>query len=169
MRFHVQPAASADIAYLAMWLEEMPASFKDWPEKEPAERLLETCAFSTQIWAARRVSDGTPGALWGVAPHLDDPSVGYVWMLASEHFDDDPEELETLSRLVLAAMLEEFARLEQHIDSRRDRALSLLGTLGFTIGPPEPQAGTDTALHRVWIEAGQLRQVPSVTAGLSLH
>ena len=79
LRYQVQPATSADVAYLATLLEDQPASV-DWPEKDPSHRLLEACAFSTQIWAARRLSDGSTSALWGVTPRLDNPEIGYLWI-----------------------------------------------------------------------------------------
>lgn len=76
MRHQVLPATSQDVACLATMLEDAPG-YLDWPEKEPSDRLLEACAFSTQIWAARRLSDDSTSALWGVTPRLDNPDVGF--------------------------------------------------------------------------------------------
>lgn len=155
MRHQVQPATSHDVAYLATMLEHVPG-YLDWPEKEPSDRLLEACAFSTQIWAARRLSDGSTSALWGVTPRLDNPDVGYLWMLASATFDEDSNEFALLCRLVFAEMLDQFPRLEQHVDTRKDRTIDLLRGLGFTIGRAERQAGSPEVMHHVWLESGQL-------------
>ncbi|WP_289296273.1 hypothetical protein [uncultured Reyranella sp.] len=168
MRHHVQPATSADVAYLAARLEDGPVSL-DWPEKDPGRRLLEACAFSTQIWAARRLSDGATSALWGVTPRLDNPDVGYVWMLTTPSFDDDPRELSLLCRLVLGEMLDQFPRLEQQIDARHDRALNLLRGLGFIIGKARRDLDSSATLHRVWLDSAKLRNSPSDPGGTLLH
>lgn len=168
MRHQVQPATSADVAYLATLLEDAPASL-DWPEKDSSHRLLEACAFSAQIWAARRLSDGLTSALWGVTPRLDNPEVGYVWMLAATGFEEDPRELSMLCRLVLAEMLEQFPRLEQHIDAGRHRTLDLLRSLGFTIGEAEREPWCSTAVHHVWLESNQLRHLSNQAGTLLVH
>lgn len=168
MRHQVQPATSADVAYLATLLEDAPASL-DWPEKDSSHRLLEACAFSAQIWAARRLSDGLTSALWGVTPNLDNPEIGYLWMLASTSFDEDPRELPMLCRLVLAEMLEQFPRLEQRIDVGRYRTLDLLRSLGFTIGDAKRDFGGSTAVHHVWLELNQLSPPSSQAGALLVH
>ncbi len=155
MRYQIQAATSADVAYVATLLEDQHAAV-DWPEKEPSDRLIEACAFSTQIWAARRVSDGATIALWGVTPRLDNPEIGYIWMLSVAAFDGKSRDFSMLCRLVLAEMLEQFPRLEQHIDSREDRTLELLRGLGFQIGGPQRQLGSSVLLHHVWLEADSL-------------
>ena len=97
LRYCIRPATSLDVAFLATVLDE---SRDPWNGSEdvPIDRLLQTCACSAQIWAARD-AEGTPTALWGVAPMSEDPEVGHLWMLACETFDDEPEELQELSRL----------------------------------------------------------------------
>lgn len=152
MRYQVLPATSADVAYVSMLLDDEPGAV-DWPEKNPGRRLVEACAFSAQIWAARRLSDGTTSALWGVTPRLDNPEVGYLWMMSIAGFDGEAREFSMLCRLVLAEMLDQFPRLEQHIDSGEDRTLELLRGLGFKIGPAERQLGSATTFHRVWLES----------------
>lgn len=168
MRYHVQPATSADVAHVATLLEDAPASL-DWPDKDPSHRLLEACAFSTQIWAARRLSDGSTSALWGVTPRLDNPDIGYLWMLAASAFDEDSREFSMLCRLVFAEMLDQFPRLEQHIDARQNRTLDLLRGLGFTIGRAERQIGSLTTLHHVWVEEAQLRHPANHLSGMTIH
>lgn len=152
MRYQVHPATSADVAYVASLLEDEPAA-ADWPEKEPGRRLIEACAFSTQIWAARRRSDGATSALWGVTPRLDNPEIGHLWMMSVAGFEGESREFSMLCRLVFSEMLDQFPRLEQHIDAREDRTLELLQGLGFHIGEPQRQLGSSTAYHHVWIES----------------
>jgi hypothetical protein len=168
MRYCVQPATSIDVAFLAMVLDETGEAFVDWAGMKPADRLLKSCAFSAQIWTARDLNDGTPAALWGVAPQPDDPDVGHLWMLAAEPFDEAPGELEALSRLVLAEMLGEFPRLENYIDARKDRALELLRSIGFTVEPAVRQPDSDKTLHHVWIDSDGLGQPPARRPGI-LH
>ncbi|KAF0096028.1 MAG: hypothetical protein FD144_5891 [Rhodospirillaceae bacterium] len=167
MRHQIQAATSADVAYVANLLEDQDAA-ADWPEKEPSDRFIEACAFSTQIWAARRVSDGATTALWGVTPRLDNPEIGYIWMLSVASFDEKSRDFSMLCRLVFAEMLDQFTSLEQHIDSREDRTLDLLRGLGFQIGGPQRQAGSSVLLHHVWLEADSLAQRGSVSGGRSL-
>ena len=168
MRYCVQPATSVDVAFLAMVLDEATEAVLDRADTNPAERLLKSCAFSAQVWTARDLSDGTPAALWGVAPRADDPDVGHLWMLAAEPFDEAPGELEALSRLVLAEMLGEFPRLENYIDARKDRALELLRSIGFTVEPGVRQADSDKTLHHVWIDSDSLRLPQAYQPG-TLH
>ena len=164
MRYQVLPATSADVAYVASLLEDQPAA-ADWPEKEPSRRLVEACAFSAQIWAARRLSDGATSALWGVTPRLDNPEVGYLWMMSLAAFDGESREFAMLCRLVFAEMLEQFPRLEQHIDASEDRTLALLRGLGFPIGKPERQLGTTTIFHHVWLETTSFDHLPMQPGG----
>ena len=134
MRYCVQQATSVDVAFLAAVMDENGEHWTGEGEAVPMDQLLHTCACSTQIWAARD-TEGTPTALWGVAPLSDDPQVGHLWMLACEAFDNDPAELEELSRLVFGEMLSQFPRLENFIDSRKVRAIAMLRSIGFEIEP----------------------------------
>jgi hypothetical protein len=155
MRYCIQPATSVDVAFLAAVMDENGEQWTNEGESVPVDQLLHTCACSTQIWAARD-NEGTPTALWGVAPLSDDPQVGHLWMLACEEFDDEPDELEELSRLVFGEMLTEFPRLENFIDSRKVRAIAMLRSLGFTIEPALPEPTCDGGVHRVWIDSDRL-------------
>ena len=152
MRYQVLPATSADVAYVAALLEDEPGA-ADWPEKEPSRRLIEACAFSAQIWAARRLSDGTTSALWGVTPRLDNPEIGYLWMMTLAVFEGESREFSMLCRLVFGEMLDQFPRLEQHIEAQEDQTLDLLRGLGFHIGEPQRELGAETAFRHVWLES----------------
>lgn len=168
MRHQILPATSQDVACLATMLEESPGCL-DWPEKEPCDRLLEACAFSAQIWAARRLSDGSTSALWGVAPRLDNPEVGYLWMLATAAFDERSTEFPLLCRFVFAEMLHQFPRIEQFVDARSHRTIGLLRRLGFTIGRARRPAGSPDLLHHVWLEAAQLRHSSNHRGETTIH
>ncbi|CAN5911472.1 hypothetical protein BH11PSE3_BH11PSE3_39520 [soil metagenome] len=157
MRYQIQLATSVDVAFLAAVIDEDrdPCDVQAGREV-PVDRLLQTCASSTQVWAARDRL-GTPTALWGVTPVSDDPEVGHLWMLACEAFDNDPVELELLSRLVVGEMLSQFPRLENFVDSRKLRAIELLRSIGFAVEPAVPQLAGDADFHRVWIESDRLQ------------
>ena len=155
LRYRIQPATSVDVAFLAAVMDDNRDSLGDDPETVPIDRLLATCACSTQIWAARDTA-GTPTALWGVAPGSDDPDVGHLWMLACEAFDNDPGELQELSRLVFGEMLDQFPRLENLIDARKVRAIELLRAIGFAVEPALPQPSADADLRLVWIDSDRL-------------
>ena len=156
MRYQIQLATSVDVAFLAAVMDE---DREPWNAGEkdavPVDRLLQTCACSTQVWAARD-SNGTPTALWGVTPVSDDPEVGHLWMLACEAFDNDPAELGSLSRLVFGEMLGQFPRLENYVDSRKVRAIELLRSIGFAVEPAIPRPAADANFHRVWIDSDRL-------------
>lgn len=155
MRYQIQLATSVDVAFLASVIDEGREAWNSNGEAMAVERLLQTCASSTQVWAARS-SDGTPTALWGVTPVSGDPEVGHLWMLACEIFDNNPAELESLSRLVFGEMLGQFPRLENFVDSRKLRAIDLLRSIGFAIEPAVPQPAVDGDFHRVWIDSDRL-------------
>jgi hypothetical protein len=154
LKYCIRPATSVDVAFLAAVIDEGRDLWADGKEV-PIDRLLQTCACSAQIWAARD-TEGTPTALWGVAPMSDDPEVGHLWMLACEAFDNEPEELQELSRLVFGEMLGQFPRLENIIDSRKVRALELLRAIGFAVEPALPQPSADASLRLVWIDSDLL-------------
>ena len=155
MRYRIQLATSVDVAFLAAMIDEDRRPWNGDDEPAPVDRLLQTCACSTQIWAARD-DRGTPTALWGVTPLADEPDVGNLWMLACEAFDNDAAELESLSRLVFGEMLGQFQRLENLVDSRKVRAIELLRSIGFAVEPAVPRAAEDGDFHRVWIDSDRL-------------
>ena len=155
MRYCIRPATSVDVAFLAAVMDERGSPWSDEAEAMPIDRLLRTCACSAQIWAARD-TDGTPTALWGVAPRSDDPQIGHLWMLACEAFDNDPEELQELPRLVFGEMLGEFPRLENFIDSRKVRAIELLRAIGFVVERAPIRLSADADLRLVWIDSDRL-------------
>ena len=155
MRYQIQLATSVDVAFLASVIDEDRDPWNGERGAVPIDRLLQTCACSTQVWAARD-SNGTPTALWGVTPVSDDPEVGHLWMLACEAFDNSPAELGSLSRLVLSEMLSQFPRLENYVDSRKVRALELLRSIGFTVEAAVPRPAAEADYHRVWIDSDRL-------------
>lgn len=157
MRYQIQLATSVDVAFLAAVIDEDGAQLNGQGDDSgvPLHRLLQTCACSTQVWAARD-SNGTPTALWGVTPVSDDPEVGHLWMLACEAFDNDPTALGSLSRLVFGEMLSQFPRLENYVDSRKVRAIELLRSIGFAVEPAVPRPAADADFHRVWIDSDRL-------------
>jgi hypothetical protein len=155
MRYRIQLATSVDVAFLAAMIEEDRRPWNGDSEPAPVDRLLQTCACSTQIWAARD-DRGTPTALWGVTPLADEPDVGHLWMLACEAFDNDAAELELLSRLVFGEMLGEFQRLENLVDTRKVRAIALLRSIGFAVEPAIARMTADGDFHRVWIDSDRL-------------
>ena len=155
MRYQIQLATSVDVAFLAAVIDEDHEQWNSDGEVVPIDRLMQTCACSTQVWAARD-SNGTPTALWGVTPVSDDPEVGHLWMLACEAFDNSPAELGSLSRLVFGEMLSQFPRLENYVDSRKVRAIELLRSIGFAVEPAIPRPATDADFHRVWIDSDRL-------------
>jgi hypothetical protein len=155
MRYQIQLATSVDVAVLAAVMDEDRETWSGDDNALPVDRLLQTCACSTQVWAARD-SRGMPTALWGVTPVQDDPDVGHLWMLACETFDNNPVELQSLSRLVLGEMLGQFLRLENYVDTRKLRALELLRSIGFTVEPAVSRLAADAGFHRVWIDSDRL-------------
>ena len=155
MRYQVQLATSVDVAFLAAVIDDDRDPWKGDGNALPIDQLLQTCACSAQVWAARD-SRGTPTALWGVTPVSDDPDVGHLWMLACEAFDNSPAELGSLSRLVFGEMLSQFPRLENYVDSRKVRAIELLRSIGFAVEPAVPRLATDADFHRVWIDSDRL-------------
>ena len=159
MRYQIQLATSVDVAFLAAVIDEDREQWRSRGEGNgaPFDRLLQTCACSAQVWAARD-SNGRPTALWGVTPVSDDPEVGHLWMLACEDFDNSPAELQSLSRLVFGEMLRQFPTLENYVDSRKARAIELLRSIGFAVEPAIPRPATDADVHRVWIDSDRLLQ-----------
>ena len=153
MRYCIQPATSADVAFLALAMDPDSADWGGGNELDQAHRLLNTCASSTQVWAARDLT-GTPCALWGVTPRLDDLEVGCLWLLACEQFGEESNDFCSLSGMVLAEILSEYPRLENFVDAHKGRAIDLLRSIGFTVEPAETHLASGKRCHLVWMEAG---------------
>ena len=151
MRYCIQPATTNDVAFLAMAIDP---GATDWSEgdEEPTNRLLRTCASSSQVWAIRD-RNNVPQALWGVSPRPDDAEVGCMWLIACEQLEETPEDFRALSGMVLGEMFAQFSRLENFVDADRERALDLLRIVGFQVGPAITSSGSDKSWHRVWIDA----------------
>jgi hypothetical protein len=160
MRYLIQLATSTDVAVLASMIDETREHEQRNADSDasamPLDRLLQTCACSTQVWAARD-RGGVPSVLWGVTPMVDDPEIGHLWMLAGEAFDDRQGELEALSRLVFGEMLSHFMRLENYVDSRKIRAIDLLRSIGFAVDPKLHRQSEGADFHRVWIDSVRLQ------------
>jgi hypothetical protein len=158
MRYCIQPATSTDVAFLAMTINPDTTDWGNGNENEQANRLLRTCASSTQVWAVRD-QNGVPHALWGVSPKDDDAEVGCMWLLACEDLEGAPDDFRALTGMVLGEMFAQYSRLENYVDAGKDRALQLLQQVGFTVEAAMTPAGSDTSLHRVWMEAEGSRSV----------
>ena len=156
MRYSVQLATSVDVAFLAAVIDEDREQWSGDGDAVPIDRLLRTCACSTQVWAARD-SDGTPTALWGVTPVSDDPTSDICGCWPARPSTTTPTSSNRSSRLVFGEMLSQFPRLENFVDSRKVRAIELLRSIGFAIEPAIPRPADDADFHRVWIDSDRLQ------------
>lgn len=152
MRYSVQPATSSDVAFLAMAIEPGSTDWGGDSEKEQANRLLHTCATSTQVWAVHD-KNGVPHALWGVSPKDEEGEVGCMWLLAGEQLEGAPDDFRALSAMVLGEMFAQYSRLENYVDVGKERAIELLRFVGFNVEPARTVPGSDSTCHRVWMEA----------------
>lgn len=155
MRYCVQPATAKDVAMLALAMGEDDAGDIDFDrngEQKALDHLLNAFLSSTEVWAAHD-RDGQPCALWGVGPTSQDFDVGRFWLLTCEEVEASPQDLATLSIIVLPEMLASYTRLESIVDAQNLRAVSLLQGLGFTVEPAAFHQASERRCHRVWIEA----------------
>ncbi len=152
MRYSIQPATSTDVAFLATAIDPDSTEWGQDERADQASRLLHTCAASTQVWAVHD-HKGVPQALWGVSPNPDDPEVGCMWLLACEQLEESPADLRALSSMVLDEMFSQYARLENYVDTEKTRALEMLRSVGFSVGPAMYHSSADASFHRVWMEA----------------
>ena len=168
MRYSIQPATSTDVAFLAMAIDPGASDWGGGNENEQANRLLRTCASSTQVWAVRD-RNGVPHALWGVSPKDDDAEIGCMWLLAGEQLEGAPEDFRALSGMVLGEMFSQYVRLENYVDAGKERALELLRFVGFNIEPAKTVVGSEMVCHRVWMEAESNRSLLMVERPLYLN
>jgi hypothetical protein len=61
--------------------------------------------------------------------------------------------------MVFAEMLGEYVQLENFVDVRKERAVELLRSIGFTVDPAATHSASGTLCHRVWLEAGNTRSL----------
>lgn len=163
MRYCVQPATAKDVAMLALAMGEDDAGDIDFDrngEQKALDHLLNAFLSSTEVWAAHD-RDGQPCALWGVGPTSQDFDVGRFWLLTCEEVEASPQDLATLSIIVLPEMLASYTRLESIVDAQNLRAVSLLQGLGFTVEPAAFHQASERRCHRVWIEADAAALVKS--------
>ena len=154
MRYQVQLATSVDVAFLAAVIDE---DREQWSGDDavPIDRLLQTCACSTQVWAARDSqwhADRFVGRHPGFRRSRSRPSLD----AGLRGLRQQPRELGSLSRLVFGEMLSQFPRLENYVDSRKVRAIELLRSIGFAVEPAIPRPAADADFHRVWIDSDRL-------------
>ena len=165
MRYSIQPATSNDVAFLALAIDPDATEWGQGNEGDQTSRLLHTCAASTQVWAVHD-RKGVPQALWGVSPNAEDGDVGCMWLLACEQLEESPADMLALSSMVLDEMFSQYSRLENYVDASKTRALELLRSVGFNVGPAVVHGGSDELFHRVWMEND--RRGSTIAAGSPL-
>ena len=155
LRYCIRPATSVDVAFLAAVMDESREPWSDGGDGVPIDRLLRPAPAAPRS-GRRATPTARPPRCGAWRRRRTIPQVGHLWMLACEAFDNDPEELQGLSRLVFGEMLDQFPRLENFIDSRKVRAIELLRAIGFAVEPALPQPAADGDVHLVWIDSDRL-------------
>lgn len=95
---------------------------------------------------------GEPFLVLGVSTTSLLYNTGSPWLLATPVADQHRSALITYGRAYTAAMLQQYERLENHVDTRNRRSVAWLQRLGFTIEPPTPFGALGLPFHRFWIE-----------------
>jgi hypothetical protein len=96
---------------------------------------LEALAFSVEVtnedmrWTA--LADGVPFCMWGASEHIQDPTLGVVWLLGSDHIYQIKRRFILESRKYVSMMHDRFDTLANYVDARNTVSMRWLETLGF--------------------------------------
>ena len=118
----------------------------------PHDALIASVQWSAQAYAAQ--FNGDLGAIFGVGPASFLSNVGIPWLLGTPVLHQYPSAFHKASRGFLAAWLDEYASLEQMVDSRNEKSLRWLSRLGFTVEAPTLWGYEGRPFHRVHIGRG---------------
>lgn len=95
---------------------------------------------------------GVPVALLGVGTVSLIYNSGSPWLIGTDDLDRYRRALIACGRTYTAAMLQRYARLENHVDARNTRTVAWLQHLGFTLDSAAPFGPAGVPFHRFWIE-----------------
>jgi hypothetical protein len=96
--------------------------------------------------------DGEPGAAFGVTTVSLLSNIGCPWMLGTERAGLFKRSLVAGGRAYTAAMLQQYARLENLVDARNTAAVAWLRRCGYTIGSARPHGPLGLPFHHFRIE-----------------
>lgn len=96
--------------------------------------------------------DGEPVLLFGVTTLSLLSNRGCPWALATERANEFKRSLVVGGRAYTAAMLQQYARLENMVDARNAQAVRWLRRCGYTIGPAQPHGPLGLLFHPFSIE-----------------
>lgn len=131
--------------------------------RESDRREVEATIGSTQYAAAMRVSVkmsasaivavsvfGEPLAVFGVTTTSVMHNIGSPWFLATARVRRHRRALIEDPYAYTEAMLDHYAKLENHVDARNTTGVEWLKRLGFTINPPTPYGAKQQPFHKFW-------------------
>ena len=156
MRYCIQPATSVDVAFLAAVMDDNGDQWTGDGEAVPVDRLLQTCACSAQIWAARDSegnADGIVGRGAGTERSAGRSSAG-CWR--AKRSTTRPANCRRCRASSSAKCLTNSHGWRISSTSRKVRAIEMLRSLGFAVEPALPQPAAEGDLHRVWIDSDRL-------------
>lgn len=142
-----RPIAAGDIARLAAAIRaEDRAEVEAVFGPDMGEAIGASVLHSSHVWVCE--VDGELACIFGVGPISLLTGSGRPWMLGTEVLDRYPVSLVKGVRRYIRRMLELYPRLENWVDSRNTRHVTLLRQLGFRIDPPVPFGPQGIPFHR---------------------
>lgn len=150
-RLRISPATIHDVAHVganmrADDLRELHAIHGS--ELGAMELLAQSVSLSAECFALV-APDGSPVAIFGVAPVYPDPLDASPWLLATEEFASYPRDLVVLGRQVVKGWVSKYRRLYNCVDARNTRSVAWLQAIGFEVRAPGP-AGRDGELFHLF-------------------
>lgn len=111
------------------------------------ETVLRSCVACSDDTLMATSPEGEPLALFGVVTVSLLSNKGSPWMLATDGARLHQRALVRGGRAYAVAMLEQYERLENHVDARNRRAVAWLQRSGYTIGAPVPYGPFGLPFH----------------------
>lgn len=96
---------------------------------DPLGALALSVSVSTMAWTA--FEDLMPFVMFGAAAHRDDPELGVVWLLGSDHIYNVKKTFLVQSRNYVSRMHDSFDTLANYVDARNTTSQKWLEALGF--------------------------------------
>lgn len=142
-----RPVESGDVGYIAAHLREADRQeiAATRPNADPADVIANAVLRSSHTWVA---ANGSPIAIFGVAPVSLLGSIGSPWLLATDEAFKHPRTLVVAGRRYISTMRALYSKLFNYVDARNDKSIRWLRRIGFTVLPAVPYGVEGELFHR---------------------
>lgn len=132
MNAHYRDATAEDVVYVACHLrKEDKAEIQAGSGVHPIQALMHGYHDSDPCYTMIAKS-GNPFGMFGVVEHPEDPSIAFIWMLATDEIEENKIAFGRGSKKFIEELSQRYRILQNSADARNVLHLKWLKWLGFT-------------------------------------